>query len=127
MGENNPATDLQASVEYLRGYNPSRDGTSFDFLTHIANVARAYLAECDPTPLTIEDVERMLGVKRGEGSLTVTSHEVSESGGRRYEFSFGNSGCTVGELDDGVLLLMQIWTIGEFRTFCRLFRIEVKG
>ena len=37
-------TDLQASTEYLRGYDPNRDGTSSDFLNHMANVARAYLA-----------------------------------------------------------------------------------
>jgi len=72
--------------------------------------------EADPTRLTIEDVERMLGRKRHSKMAIVD--------GGRFGFCFGMGlHCSICA-DCGVVGCLK--THGEFRTFCRLFGIEVK-
>lgn len=113
-------TNLQASVEYLRDYKPIYDGVSYDFLKHITNVARVCLAENDPTPLTIEDVERMLGKECDDDMDTVdvgnVSFEASADVIEMWRFN-----------DSSADHVATLTTHGEFRTFCRLFKVEVKA
>lgn len=75
--------------------------------------------EADETPLTIEDVERMLGRKRANDMqiFDVSAEWRFEDTGRGWDaWDWYGDPCNVATLK----------THGEFRTFCRLFGIEVK-
>lgn len=113
--------NLQTSVEYLRGLD-WKNIESFDFLQHMGNVTRAYLAECDPTPLTIEDVERITGQPRQEDMETVCIGNIDFGvcGGVVDVAIYDTAPCRV-------VFTSTLKTHGEFRTFCRMFRIEVKA
>lgn len=78
--------------------------------------------EHDPTPLTIDHVEQMLGKKVGDDL-----HFIVE-GGSIIEFEWYEWE-VLAWLDDGgrePMRMMTLKTHGQFRTFCRLFGIEEK-
>jgi len=110
-------TNLQTSVEYLRGLD-WKNIESFDFLQHMGNVTRACLAENDPTPIEKgwPDAESFEAANPLMPSVII-KFELKQ--GVFYVWGKGTEG--------GLALVAVLVTMGEFRTFCRLFKIEVKA
>jgi hypothetical protein len=124
-------SDLQASIERLRNFDPKTEPPGGQFLTDLANVANTYLAEHDPTPLDAEWLVSVGGFIEYPGDDLREIVEFTADGWEMLRVVFpklpGMSPCVVARRTNKLTKLdgLDVPTRGAFRTAMRMLGIKL--